>query len=67
MKQGRASRDVSESHKREPIAHSISTAATAEIGILEARIKSVPLYKGRGFEAPMNTSQSHKSGSQGKY
>ena len=69
MKQGRAGRDVSESSKREPIAHKVNIGAVTDMGATEVRSGSggVPLYAGRGLEAPMNSIATHKGGSQGKY
>jgi hypothetical protein len=67
MKQGQANTSGSASTKREPIAHAVNPAAVAEIGILESRTNSLPLYEGRGLEAPMQGTTNHPTGSQGKY
>ena len=53
--------------KIEPRSHAVSVPAVAEIGILESRTRSVPLYEGRGLEAPMVGTTIHKHGSQGKH
>ena len=66
MKQGSASREVSRS-KQEPKAHAIGRAAVADLGTIQQRTRSVQLYEGRGYEAPMNGCSRHKSGSQGKH
>lgn len=67
MKQGQASHSNVGSTKVEPISHAVNPAAVAELGIHEVRSTSLPLYEGRGLEAPMVGSTSHKTGSQGKY
>jgi hypothetical protein len=66
MKQGTANNSDS-GRKREPIAHAVSPAAVSEIGIHEARVNSLPLYEGRGLEAPMQGTTNHPTGSQGKH
>lgn len=53
--------------KREPIAHAVSPAAVSEIGVHQVRGTSLPLYEGRGLEAPMAGSETHPCGSQGKH
>lgn len=53
--------------KREPIAHAVSPAAVSEIGIHQVRGTSLPLYEGRGLEAPMQGTTIHQRGSQGKH
>lgn len=67
MKQGKASTSGMASTKREPIAHAVSPAAVSEIGIHQVRGTSLPLYEGRGLEAPMVGSTTHEHGSQGKW
>lgn len=67
MKQGRATTSIVGSTKSEPISRAVNPAAVAELGIDESRIKSMPLYEGRGLQAPMISETSHKSGSQGKH
>ena len=67
MKQGRATTSGMGSQKREPIAHAVNPVAVAEEGIIEVRHTSLPLYEGRGLEAPMQGTTIHHSGSQGKH
>ena len=67
MKQGQASTSSAASQKREPIAHAVNVAAVSEIGIHQARSTSLPLYEGRGLEAPMQGTTIHHCGSQGKH
>lgn len=67
MKQGQANTSSVASTKREPIAHAVSPAAVSEIGVHESRVNSLPLYEGRGLEAPMQGSTTYTSGSQGKH
>jgi len=67
MKQGQASTSGSASTKREPISHAVSPAAVSEIGVHQVRHTSVPLYGGRGLEAPMQGTTNHPTGSQGKH
>lgn len=66
MKQGSGNSTAS-AQKREPIAHAVSPGAVSEIGIHQVRSASVPLYQGRGLEAPMQGTTSHPTGSQGKH
>jgi len=66
MKQGRATRDMSESSKTEPVSRGVNPAYTAELGIKQVRTNSVPMYEGRGLKAPMVSQATHKAGSQGK-
>ncbi len=65
-KQGTANNTQS-GQKREPIAHAVSPAAVSEIGIHQVRGMSLPLYEGRGLEAPMQGATTHPTGSQGKF
>jgi len=67
VKQGRATHDGTGSTKREPIAHAVNPAAVSEIGIHQVRATSLPLYEGRGLEAPMAGTTTYESGSQGKW
>jgi hypothetical protein len=53
--------------KVEPHSHAVSVPAVAELGILESRTRKIPIYEGRGLEAPMVGSTIHKRGSQGRY
>ena len=66
MKQGQGT-SKSGDQKREPIAHKVNVTAVAELGIHQVRGTSVPLYAGRGLEAPMQGTTNHPSGSQGKH
>lgn len=66
MKQGTGNSRPGD-QKREPIAHAVSVAAVSEIGIQQVRNNSLPLYEGRGLEAPMVGTDTHPTGSQGKY
>jgi hypothetical protein len=66
MKQGPGSNTQS-GQKREPIPHAVNPAAVSEIGIHQVRETSLPLYDGRGLEAPMRSTTIHQSGSQGKH
>lgn len=67
MKQGRATTSFVGSTKIEPVSHAVSVPAVSELGIHEVRHTSLPLYEGRGLQAPMVSETSHKSGSQGKH
>jgi hypothetical protein len=67
MTQGKATKSGMASTKREPIAHAVNPAAVSEIGIHQVRGTSLPLYEGRGLEAPMAGSTTYESGSQGKH
>jgi len=67
MKDGQASTSGMASMKREPIAHAVSVPAVSEIGVHQVRGTSLPLYEGRGLEAPMQGVTSHPTGSQGKH
>lgn len=76
MKQGRASSSKMGSTKIEPRSHAVPPAYAGRIGLQQGnhatdkgtiRTQSIPMYEGRGISAPMKSSTSHKSGSQGKY
>ena len=77
MKQGRATHSGSGSTKIEPRSKAISPSAVSQIGIKQgnhasdsghtARVKKIPMYEGRGLEAPMKGKTSHNKGSQGSY
>lgn len=67
MKQGNGNSRAGE-QKREPISHAVSPGAVSQIGTHVGTAQAVePLYKGRGFEAPMAGTDTHHKGSQGKY
>lgn len=67
MKQGQANSSGMAGTKREPIAHAVNVAAVADIGIQQVRANSLPLYEGRGLEAPMQGTTTYETGSQGKH
>lgn len=68
MKQGQAQSSGMGSTKREPIAHKVDVAAVGDMGNQIHRDGgSLPLYAGRGLEAPMVGTTIHHSGSQGKH
>jgi hypothetical protein len=75
MRQGRASRDVKESWKREPISKGVSETAVAELG-RAVQYKKDDLYEGKGYKSPGPERAAagpgggrtiHRSGSQGKH
>jgi hypothetical protein len=66
MKQGTAGYTITD-RKVEPRSHAVPPAYPAELGIIESRVRSIPMYTGRGIEAPMESCTTHKHGSQGKY
>lgn len=53
--------------KVEPVSRAVPPAYPAELGIDESRVRKVPMYEGRGLQAPMAGQTTHKCGSQGKY
>ena len=65
MKQGEA-KHVMGGGKTEPVSRAVNPAAVAELGIQEVRHKSLPLYEGRGLEAPKASCTIHHAGTQGK-
>ena len=67
MKQGQASTSTMGSTKVEPKSHAVNVPYVAECGIQTVRAVQVPMYEGRGLEAPMVGSETHKSGSQGRH
>lgn len=64
--QGRATTSIVGSTKVEPMSRAVNPAAVAEIGIDESRTTSLPLYQGRGLEAPMVGTTVYEHGSQGR-
>ncbi len=75
MKQGRASRDVSEGRARSPYSHADNVRAVSQIGQSlgnkatdhSKMINSIePLSAGRGFSAPQPKSRQYHQGSQGR-
>lgn len=67
MKQGQATTSIIGSTKTEPRSNAVNVHAVAEMGTQVVRTTSIPMYEGRGLEAPMVGETSHKCGSQGKY
>ncbi len=67
MKQGQASSSGAGSQKREPIPHKVNVAAVADMGNQVIRHTAVPMYEGRGLEAPHAGTTIHNTGSQGKH
>ena len=67
MKQGQAMSSTAGSTKSEPISHAVSVEAVSEIGVHQVRHTSLPLYEGRGLQAPMQGTTTHHCGSQGKH
>lgn len=67
MKQGQASHSSLGATKVEPKSHAVSPEAAASVGRVEGRATSLPLYEGRGLEAPMKSTTSHPKGSQGTH
>lgn len=71
MKQGTANH-TSSGQKREPISHTVSPTAVSRLGnhignmtdCGPVRVTHVPLYTGRGIQAPMVGTTIHKKGSQ---
>jgi len=67
MKQGEAQTSRIGSTKVEPTSQAVNPGAVSEIGIHQVNYKRVPMYEGRGLEAPMVSTTIHHSGSQGKH
>ena len=67
MKQGQASTSVLGSTKVEPKAHAVNPGAVSEMGMQVIRHSQIPIYEGRGLEAPMAGCESHAAGSQGRH
>jgi hypothetical protein len=55
------------STKVEPKSRAVNPGAVSEIGIHQVRTTSLPMYEGRGLEAPMKSETSYNKGSQGKH
>lgn len=66
MKQGQATHSSMGSTKVEPKAHEVCPEYAADLGLARAYTK-VPMYEGRGLEAPMAGTTVHHTGSQGKH
>ena len=76
MKQGRATHSGSAGTKVEPTSHAKLPGGVAQLGQMQGnhvteggRVgnRGLPLYAGRGLEAPMKSQKTHKGGSQGSY
>lgn len=68
MKQGQANTSSMGSTKREPIAHAVNLSAVEALGTVKVcGSNSVPMYSGRGLEAPMVGTTQYAAGSQGKH
>jgi hypothetical protein len=76
MRQGRASRDVTEGQKMEPKSFSTNPGYVGQLGNKQGShvtshddtsYRGDPFHIGRGFKAPPVKSQSRNRGSQGRY
>ena len=67
MKQGQASHTSVGGTNVAPTAHAVNVEAVAQIGRQVVRHSEIPIYEGRGLEAPMKSCESHPCGSQGKH
>jgi hypothetical protein len=66
-KQGRADRDVSESHPPQTVSKSVSPGGAGQPGQIEFK-GSRPMYDGnRGFQSPPAKAREFNKGSQGKH
>lgn len=65
MTQGRADYKVADK-KVEPKAHAVNPGGVDMLG-QATHFKKVPIYEGRGLEAPMKGTEVHHCGSQGKH
>jgi hypothetical protein len=68
MKQGPPMKSTYEP-KTEPKSKAVDICSVSQLGeaVGNRMAVSKELYAGRGYEAPKNSSQSRKSGSQGRY
>lgn len=66
MKQGNATHSSVGSTKQEPVSRAVNVSAVSEIGVQQVHTRgtSVPLYEGRGLEAPMKSTTVYPKGSQ---
>lgn len=72
MKQGRASHSSTGATKVEPRSHAVPPAYPARLGTMQGNhadtgtvhVNKVPIYEGRGIEAPMKKVTVHPKGSQ---
>jgi hypothetical protein len=67
MKQGRATSNKSAGTQPTPVSRGVNVEHAASIGLKHIRTVNLPMYEGRGIEAPMQHEESYESGSQGKY
>lgn len=70
MKQGKATSSTVGATKPTAVEHNVNVGAVSEIGQQVrhiGRASSVPLYEGRGLEAPMKATTTYTKGSQGKH
>jgi hypothetical protein len=65
--QGRATTSRVGDTKVEPKSHAVNVEYVANCGIQQVTLDPVPMYEGRGLEAPMVSQTTHRSGSQGKH
>lgn len=66
MRQGQASRDVTET-KTEPINHTVNPGGAAQLGQIQgSRNAKIDLYGERHGQAPQSQNTIHEHGSQGK-
>lgn len=74
MKQGRASSSTVGSTKVEPTSRAVPPAFPARLGMMQgnhsdsgkSQVQKIPMYEGRGLEAPMKGVTIHHKGSQGR-
>lgn len=64
--QGRAKTDTTASTKVEPKSQGVNIGAVSEIGIHQVNYNRVPIYEGRGIEAPTKQTTIHQRGSQSR-
>lgn len=72
MKQGRASHSSTGSTKVEPTSHAVPPAYPGRLGVMQGnhadtgtvRVQKIPMYEGRGIQAPMKKVTIHPKGSQ---
>ena len=67
MKQGQAQSSRTGATKQEPQSQGINPEYAAEIGRQTVHYTPVPMYEGRGIEAPTVGTTTHHCGSQGKH
>jgi len=75
MKQGKATHSGTGSTKVEPKGHAVPPAYAASLGSMRGnhsergttKLQTIPMYEGRGLQAPMKSTTIHNKGSQGKH